>query len=187
MKKIFTVFCLLFLSGCFSSTPNSNFYLLESLSETSPVSQRKMNIAVQDILLPEYLQRPQIVLQAEGNPELKISEFNRWASPLEEMIQNAIIEDLRQNMPKSVVKPLVFGGGSQYVVKINIEKMGGYFKQKAYLTGNWQILSASGRVLRQKDFYFEDLTDTTYGSYVVAQSRLLGKLSEDVAQVLSQL
>ena len=152
MKKVFAVFCLLFLSGCFSSTPNSNFYLLESSSRETSVSQRKMNIAVQDIMLPEYLQRPQIVFQAEGKPELKISEFNRWASPLDEMIQNTLIEDLRKAMPLSIVKPLVYGGGSQHIVKLNIEKMGGYFKENAYLIGNWQILSTTGRVLKQKDF-----------------------------------
>ena len=188
MKKILATFCLLFLSGCFSSTPNSNFYLLESSSQTSSVSQRKMNVAVQDIILTEYLQRPQIVLQSVGNPELKISEFNRWASPLDEMVQNTLIEDLGKALPSSVVKPLVYGGGSQYIVKLNIEKIGGYFKEKAYLSGQWQILSTTGRVLKQQDFIFEEpMNDATYSSYVVAQSKLLSELAEELAQVLSRL
>ncbi len=181
MKKFCFVLMVLMLQGCFSSTPNSSFYLLESEQRPLPVSNKNISVSVADIFLPDYLQKPQIVLQKSDSPELKISEFNRWGSDLEGMIQNIIIEDLQNLMPNAVVKPLTFGTKTQYVVKINIEKMSGYFNQKAVLKGVYQILSTSGKVIKQKDFKFERMVGKTYADYAKVQSILLSDLANKLA------
>lgn len=181
MKRVFIALLTIFLSGCWFSTPNSNFYLLESVTDQQMKSEKKVSIAVQDIYLPEYLQKPQIVLQKQGDTELKISEFNRWASDLDVMFQNTLIEDLQKMFPNATVKPLVYGSNAKYVLKINVEKMSGYFKQTAYLSGVWQILSANGAVLKSSKFSFEDQMQRDYASYVKTQSILISKLADEVA------
>lgn len=169
------------LCGCFFSTPNSKFYLLESQNDTNEViSLKKVNIAVQDVILPDYLQKPQIVLQPQNSSELKISEFNRWASDLEEMFQNTLIEDLQKTMPNATIKPLTYGSKAGYVIKINIEKLSGYFKEKAYLKGTYQILSSSGKLVQQKNFDLSTNVRETYASYVAAQSNLISLLATDI-------
>jgi len=109
MKKLFICLLPLLLSACLFSTPNSTFYLLESSSQAESVFQKKLNVAVYDVGLPDYLQKPQIVLQKHDSPELKVSEFNRWASDLDGMVQNTLIENLQKSFPQSTIKPLVFG------------------------------------------------------------------------------
>lgn len=186
MKKfLLVVFCLV-LSGCFFSTPKSNFYILENV-EDYIVSNKSLQISVQDVSVPDYLLRPQIVLQKNGSPQVEISEFHRWASDLPEMIQNTLILDLQKALPRSEIKPLLFGGKSKYIIKINLEKMTGSFKNEALLSGTWQILNQRGQILKQNSFKFSDKVAQTYASYVQAQSALLQKLSVEIAQSLSRL
>lgn len=187
MKKgLAVVFCLL-LAGCFFSTKNSTFYLLESQKQTEVLSQKKVSIAVADIIIPDYLDKPQIVLQRADEPELKISEFHRWASDLPTMIQNTLIEDLQSAFAKGVVKPLLYGSSAKYVVKVNIDKMGGFFAQDACLKGVWQIMSTTGRILRQSEFDLKAPAGKTYASYVQAQSGLLSTLALSIARSIEQM
>ncbi|MBQ7659517.1 MAG: membrane integrity-associated transporter subunit PqiC [Alphaproteobacteria bacterium] len=187
MKKgLAVVFCLL-LAGCFFSTKNSTFYLLESQKQTEALSQKKVSIAVADITIPDYLDKPQIVLQRADEPELKISEFHRWASDLPTMIQNTLIEDLQNAFAKGIVKPLLYGSSAKYVVKINIDKMSGFFLEEAYLKGVWQIMSTTGRILRQSEFDLKAPAGKTYASYVQAQSGLLSELALSIAQNIARL
>ena len=65
MKKIFAIIGLLPLfTGCFFTTPDSRFYMLENTKNPAVVSDKKINIAVQDVNFPQYLDRPQSVVQS---------------------------------------------------------------------------------------------------------------------------
>ena len=183
MKKIIVCVMSLMLSGCFASTKDSNFYVLESQTPTE-ILHIRTSLAVENIGLPDYLQKPQIVLQKSDSPELKISEFNRWASDLENMVQNTLIEDLAAIAPKSDIKPLAYGIKTRYVIKINIEKMSGYFNEQAVLKGTYYILSTSGQLLKQSDFELETDCGKNYADYVRAQSTLVAKLAEQLIKAL---
>ena len=181
MKKYITAICVLLLTGCFFSTKNSTFYLLESQGAVEPVTPKKLSIAVQDISIPDYLQKPQIILQAQNSPELKVSEFNRWGSDLQGMIQNTLIEDLQSMMPNAFIKPLMFGQNTQYTIQINVEKLSGYFKEQAVLKGTYKILLPNGNIFKEKTFDLSTPAGKTYGSYVTAQSNLIAALARLIA------
>lgn len=185
MKKLTTVLISFMLCGCFFSTPNSKFYLLEK-SAFDHAFEERINVAVQDITLPDYLQKPQIVLQKQGDTELKVSEFNRWASDLENMIQTAMIENLQAAFPNGTIKPLLYGGNEKYIVKVEIEKLSGYLREDAYLTGVWQILTPGGKVIKTSDFKLKTPAGKTYASYAKAQSKLISELCQDIASNLKK-
>ena len=125
MRKILYILCCLLISGCFS-TPDSNFYMLQSTLNQS-ISDKEINIGVYDISLPEYIDKPQIVLQNPNTPELSISEFNRWGSDLSIMIKNTIINNLSTAFPKAKTTPLSYGANYNYIIKI--ENNRGYKNQ----------------------------------------------------------
>lgn len=181
MKKYVAAVCVLLLTGCFFSTKNSTFYLLETRGTAEPVTQKKFSIAVQDISIPDYLQKPQIVLQAQDSPELKVSEFNRWGSNLQGMIQNTLIEDMQSLMPNAFIKPLMFGQTAQSTIQVNIEKLSGYLKQQAVLKGTYKIISPNGKILKEENFDLSTPAGKTYGSYVKAQSNLIAALAQEIA------
>lgn len=180
MKRLSVVFFVLMLTGCFFSTKNSTFYLLESQNALEPVTSKQLKIAVQDIIIPDYLQKPQIVLQAQDSPELKISEFNRWGSDLQGMIQNTLIEDMQSLMPKAEVKPLMYGQNTNYIIKVNMEKLSGSLKQNAVLKGTFQVLSTKGNIVAEQNFDLSTPAGKTYGSYVTAQSNLIAALAQEI-------
>lgn len=186
MKKYFLLICL-FLPACLSSTPDSRFYLLENPQATQTVSVKKINIAVQDISVPTYLDRPQIVLRNPDNPELKIAEFDRWASDLNTMLQTFVVNGLQEALPNAVIKPLVYGDRPKYVVKINIEKFGGWLGQSAYISGNWQILNNSGHVIYEQNIKTETPCGKTYAEYVKTQSLMLNEITNLIAKKIVSL
>lgn len=187
MKKFLVLTLLWTLGGCFSSTPNSKFYLLESSERIGTVSDHKINLSVQDIFVPEYADRPQITLQKPDSAELSVAEFHRWASDLNTMMQNTLIDNLQKALPRAEIKPLAFGNNSRYVIKVNIEKMGGWLGAKAYMSGSWQILNPRGRVVYEQNFARTRAAGKTYDSYVQAQSGMWGDVAGEIAAKVSSL
>jgi len=181
MKKISCLLMLFALAGCFFSTPQSRFYILETTDSRQIVSTRKINIAVADITIPAYLDQPQIVLQKQGSPELKISEFNRWASDLNTLLKNQMIGDLRTMLPQAVIKPLSYGTTPLYIVRINLEKLIGWPGEDAYLNGSWQILNSRGKILYEQNFNRKLFAGKSFDSYVAAQSQMWADTAREIA------
>ena len=188
MKKLVALILLLpILHGCFSSTPNSRFYLLENASEPQIVSKRKISIAVQDIIIPQYLEKPQIILQRPNSPELEISEFNRWASDLNYMLQNLLIGNLQNALPNATIKPLAFGATTNVVVKVNLEKFGGWFNEDAHIKGNWQVIDTYGKVLTQNNFSLKQPAGSNFSTYVKSLSLMWNEVAVENARSISKL
>ena len=185
MKKLFLIFLIHLLFGCFS-TPNSNFFILEK-SDLQEISAKTFIIAVYNINIPDFIDKPQIVLQKPNSPEIKISEFNRWATDLSTMFKNTLINNLSQTLPNAKIIPLTYGSVYKYTIKIDVEKMSGWLNDSAYLNINWQILNSNGKSIYSQNLQYTAPTGKTYESYVKAQSKLLKNLSEDIALKLSKM
>ncbi len=181
MKKIACLLMFFSLAGCFFATPQSRFYILETTEGQQIVSTRKINIAVADITVPSYLDQPQIVLQKQGSPELKISEFNRWASDLNTMLKTQMIGDLSTMLPQAVVKPLSYGTTPVYIVRLNLEKFIGWPGEDAYLSGSWQILNSRGKILYEQNFNRKQSVGKSFDSYVTAQSLMWADTAHEIA------
>ena len=183
-NRILILFCLMLAGCCFA--PSNKFYVLsESLHE--PIVSKKIKIGVYDILLPEYLNRPQIILQKPQSYEVAVAEYNRWAGDLSDMLKNALINNLRQAMPNSEVLPVAFGVAPQYVIKIEIEKFSGWFNNKAVLQANWQILNQQGKIIFSKSSTYQKNIGKNYDSYVSAQSQQWADLAFDISKKLKNL
>ena len=87
----------LLTSACASSPP-SQFYLLEAAPATatfSAASTTAPRLGIGAIVLPDYLNRPQIVLRDHGG-RLLLRERERWAEPLEDGVRRTLGENLGQ-------------------------------------------------------------------------------------------
>ena len=151
------------------------------------ISNKKLKIGIYDISLPEHIDKPQIVLQKENSPDLKVAEFNRWGADLSIMIKNTIINNLSAALPNASIVPLSYGANSEYIVKINIEKLTGWLNNKAILKANWQILNTTSKTIIAETSTFENSAGKNYSSYVIAQSNLLSELSLNIANKLKNL
>lgn len=175
------LFCFI-VYGCVS-TPESNFYVISDNTQEM-LSKKKLKITIYDISLPQYVDRPQIVLQKDESSEIKISEFNRWASDLSIMLKNAFIDNLRNMLPNSNIYALAYGIDFEYVVIIEVEEFIGRLNQSALLKVNWQILNTERKEVYTKRKEYITPVGKTYESYVLAQCKNIQALSFDVAESL---
>lgn len=90
MKKRFCLIfaAAVFMGACGFSRP-STFYVLDNsvLPEQSVTlkSADRILIGIEPVFIPNYLDKPQIVIRQADSVTLTASEFNRWAEQLSDV------------------------------------------------------------------------------------------------------
>ncbi len=191
MKKISLLAILVLLGGCFGGyTQQSTFYnlMIPDKEEVKPVSMKKLNVGVDTVLMPDYLDRPQMVVFEKQNPQMKVSETERWGEDLDDMTQRAIAADLSLYLPNSMVKSKVLLSEEfNWLVEVQVVRMDFIWGQKAVLQAWWSVVDSSGKIVKQQKFGKELPVGENFSEFVEAESTLLEMMSQDVAMALSKL
>ena len=188
MKKLKILFVsLLLITGCLGGySPESKFYSLQSTSNVDPVSQKKISIGIDDIILPDIADRPQIVVSKKDSPEVIISETNRWSESLDTMIQRVLGADISAYLPQATVKNKELNETFTVVISVEIVQFKMTEDQSATLEAWWYILDKFGtRTYRQK-FVGETEIGRSFDSFVEAESKLLSSLAKEIAKKISE-
>ena len=189
MKKAILVFCCISLASCIGISKPSNFYALQVENNMPVVSNIKTTIGVEPVRIPDYLDKPQMVTRQENGVKLDLSETNRWSEPLDVMMQRAIAADMALLLPKSVVKARMSGREMfTYKVFIEINRFEGNLKgREVVLDAWWYIFDNSGNQVVRKNTILNAPANGGYDAVVLAQSRLVGQLSEQIALAISKI
>jgi uncharacterized lipoprotein YmbA len=135
------------------------------------------------VSIPGYLDRTAIVVRAAGD-EVRLSEEHRWAESLKDGVARVLAENLSVMIPTDaiVVYPWKTPWAIQYRVTMEILRFDGPLGGAPVLNARWRLLDGTGKelVLRAVN-ESETASDTTYGALVSAQSRLLARVSRDIA------
>ncbi|MCP5363991.1 MAG: membrane integrity-associated transporter subunit PqiC [Hyphomicrobiales bacterium] len=181
---------LALVTGCAQTEP-TRFYTLESRSQAEAVSTAKefvRGIAVGPVVLPKYLDRPQLVRRP--SPYIvQVAEFDRWAEPLDDMIARVVTENLSALLATDRVY-LTSGPLPQnvaYQVELMIFRFDITENNQTTLTTHWSILDRrSDRIqTSRKVTYSETARSSDYDDIASAMSDNLAALSQDIAAALS--
>jgi uncharacterized lipoprotein YmbA len=182
---------ILVLTGCGTTQP-SRFYLLTPVqSDTAPAGLGTVRLGIGPIVLPEYLQRSQIVIRQTGGNELHIDETNRWAEPLAANFARVLAENLssRLGTERLVSYPWNRGTALDYQVPIEIQRFEADEDLQVRLDVRWDILNANGEVRvgprRQRITIRSQAAD--YASLVTAQSEAVARLGASIADEIREL
>ena len=97
--KLFSVFflaCLLCACSIGGKTRSSQFFILEEkIDEPQSNDLSDLRLGVGPIMIPGYIDRPQIVTKTE-TAEVQVEEFARWAEPLGEMFMRTLAQNIRE-------------------------------------------------------------------------------------------
>ena len=189
MKKTILLILIFILSGCFfGSTAQSRFYQLQVADENiKAVSNRRLDIGVEEAFVPKYLDRPQIVTAEAGTAELKVSEFNRWAEPLSSSFSRVLADDISLYLPKSVVKFKTLSSESfVYTITIEINNWSAVLGKKIETEIWWTVYKNDDVVYRQRSKQ-SALLGNDFESLTEVQSELINELAMQIAQKLSKL
>jgi uncharacterized lipoprotein YmbA len=193
-------FCLisLILAGC-AGSPSSKFYQLSSLQNSGTLVTRdtaldhSQIIAIGPVRIPDYLDRPQIVTRS-GKNELQLSEFDRWAGPIESDVNRVLVEDISSLLSIehfSVVRWIPYLESqlpASYRVHVLVDRFEGTLGNSVLLTAQWSVFAGNGSFLVRKESRISgQMQGSSYAALVAAMSDALAKLSRDIAEGITSV
>ena len=186
---------LLTAAGC-AHTPKSQMYILysnrqalEPIPQYAPAATNKI-IALDSIMLPQYVDQPVIVTRL-NDYELLSSEFQRWGEPLATGLRSVIERNLSLLLHNRKIVNYRYANPAivDLVVNITVTDLSGILGREARLAVRWSLSGQNNRkatAIIKSTTYTRKLKDATYGSYVVAQSKMLAEFCKELAADISK-
>lgn len=178
----------LLLTGCLGpgTTRPTRLFVLNS-TETPRASSddaSNLRLGVGRILLPELLNRPQIVTRTSAN-KVQLADFSQWAEPLEKSIPRVLAENLARLTGTDHVS--VYPWPTQMELDLRVEVAVIQFDAdtngEVSLAARWRLVRSNGSEVHplQISTHSESAADQSTEAQVAAMSRALGSLSRDIA------
>lgn len=193
MRQIIVNFLILFLliSCSLGKSQSVEFYTLKiNKKNTSilrrPANQKLITIGIAKVSIPAYLNRPQIVLRPENNNKVELTEFHRWAEPLEEGIAQILAQSF--NNYNQDYKGKILESPTEdydYRFEIKIDEFSGKLNDHVQIDAIWALYSKTGKLLTENKFFYQIETKETYYSLTQSLSTLLEKLGEETVDFIS--
>jgi uncharacterized lipoprotein YmbA len=182
MKRIICLTTMaLLMAGCGSS---ENFYRL-SAEAPAATGHRDISLGVGPVTLPSYLDRAELVYQSGPN-EFQVPTNARWTGSLRENISAVLATDLGRLLGAGeiLVYPWTGGGAPHYAIAVSVQQFHAVSGVDAVLDLTWEIVNSRNGVAstRQSLSLREPIHGDGYGAVVAAESRLLARAAEQMAQ-----
>lgn len=183
MNRLLIFLAALMVVGC--AQPNKSYYVL-SASGPAP-SGGGVGIGVGPVVLAEYIDRPNLVLQQAPN-QLAVAEDHRWAGDLSSSIARVTAANLGRALHTGNVRTYPWPRDEEisYQITLDVRQLHAGEDGYAVIEAGWRAYSFPDRRLKASKTFTdrEPLSSDGYDSMVAAQSRLLGRLAESIASSL---
>jgi uncharacterized lipoprotein YmbA len=174
------------LSACGDTKP-SRFYVLAPVVEPDGATRemvRTRAFGVGPVELPSYLDRPQLVSFTTAN-KVDISEFDRWAEPIEDNFTRVLGENLAALMPEARIETYPFSSTAPNALERQVVVQVSQFRLNAArqveIKANWTVLEPGRRRGVARSFAtLVPVEDQGTEAVVAAMSRAVGGLSRDI-------
>ncbi len=187
VRTLVAAFLLLAVAGCGATQP-SRLYTLAHLSDSESAMDggADARVGVAPVVLPKYLDRPQIVTRTSEH-RLEAAEFHRWAEPLAGSMGQILAENLSLLLASDYVYVLPRKRRLQhdFLIETEIIRFEPTKDGEAVLMARWQIFRegdpspARGRksIIRRDGAAIGD-----YEAMARSLSAALADLSRDIAE-----
>lgn len=175
------------LCGC-GSSPKTQFYTLVPVPAESEVAVVPAGspLVVGHVALPGTLDRTALVTRGPG-PAVNVSDKDRWAAPLDELVRRALTGDLRGRLGAAQVlapgDPTPPGGVRRLVV--TMQHFSADSSGRVVLEADWTL--AAGNPPKAGPIHhvriIEDAGSDKGEAVATAMSRALGAVSDNVVRI----
>src|SRR5262245_54508887 len=130
------------VAGC-GSTPASRFYTLNAAANAPAATTSNLSVVVGPVSVPPVVDRPQIVVTT-GTNQVRLEEFNRWASPLQSNISRVVAENLVAMLgtPRIVLFSQTLGVDVDYGVGFDVQRFESARGERSILDAVWTLISS---------------------------------------------
>ena len=188
---LFALLALL-LSGC-GRSQTTVWYQLDAAAPrqtADTVVARRMSIGLGPLVLPEIVNRPQIVTRS-GASRVELADRHRWAEPLQDNIARVMRDDLAILL---VTEQIIFypwsrGTGVDYQVKVEIVRFEGQGLEQAELEFLWSVLDREGEIVvpQRRSRQEVPAASADHEGLVKALSEALARCCREIAAELARL
>ena len=183
--RLVAVALMLTLAGCASSPP-TRFYMLDAVSSASNASSSLYAgapIQVGHVDLPGMLDRASLVTHDTGE-RLVVSDQDRWAAPLDELIRRALTQDLRERLqPGLVLAPGDPTPPNVRTLTLNVQQFMADETGRVELDVDWTVQQRRESDTRHATIY-ATATDQKGEAVAAAMSRALAELADRITNSL---
>ena len=177
-------------SGCTGKSAPTRFYLMTSANPITPVvynrEDNRVTVGINRVEVPPYLDRPQIVTRT-GSNRLNLSEFDKWAEPLEESVYRLVLGNLSTRLFPEKIAVLPWQGSSKmdYQVTVTVTRLDNTPAKKAILVVRWSLLEGNKQLISTQRSIYTSPSDTLdFEVFAAAQSQNVDFLCKDIAQAI---
>lgn len=138
------------------------------------------------VRIPAILDRREMVRETAAN-KLDVSEQNRWAAPLDEMIRRVLTQDMAQRLPKgAVLAPDEPTTAKTKRIVVELSQFDQGPSGSVVLEGNWSLLSpgTENPALTRRVHLEERPHGNGFADDAASMSNLVGKLANEIASAL---
>jgi len=173
----------LILTGC--ASPKRSFYVLTA--DGPAPSGSGTGIGVGPVVLAEYIDRPNLVLQDAPN-RLAVAEDHRWAGDLAASVARVTASNLGRRLHTGNVRTYPWQHDDEigHQVTLDIRQLHGGADGYAVIEAGWRVYALPERRLKASRTFVarEQLAADGYQAMVAAQSKLLARLADDIAAAM---
>jgi uncharacterized lipoprotein YmbA len=174
-------------SGCASSPP-ARFYTIDATAPPA-AAPSTLSVAVGPVTVPAVVDRPEIVVSAGPN-ELRVDEFNRWASPLQDNLSRAVAENLVALLgtPRVTLFPQPLAKDPDYRVAVEVRTFDSKPGTAAGVDAVWTIRrTKDGTTQTGRTTAREAVAEAGYDALAAAHSRAIARVCQDIATAILAL
>lgn len=179
------------LAGCLGASRPVDFYTLTPLPRPAagPDATPGTIIALYPVVIPEYIDRPQIVTRTDDN-QIALSEFNRWGGTLKHELTNVLVQNLNvllaERRANVMLDTLTFD--PNFLVTVTVNRFDGQLGNTVWLNAAWSIrdLKAKKMLAVKTSVIQEKAAAQDYAALVAAESRAIAALSREIAAELDR-
>ena len=194
-------FSLLLLVGCGGmlgkgTQEATRYYQLYPHAETQTAEgelktvEEPIAIAIGVDSFPEYLARLQIVTRTSDN-KLQFAAFDHWGEPLAHNFTRVLVMDLSVQLStdRIYVFPWRKTRPIDYEILLDVLRLDGEFGVEVELIARWSVYDESGKkeLVTTATKLIEPVEAETFEDQVAAMSRVVGKLSGEIAESIKNL
>ncbi|MCC6195574.1 MAG: membrane integrity-associated transporter subunit PqiC [Burkholderiales bacterium] len=187
MKRL--LLAIVALLGACATSPPSRYYTLSGPPAPAASVTAGPSVMVGPVAIPAAIDRPEFVITV-GENEVWLDEFNRWAAPLSDAIGLAVVENLGATLasPRVTLLAQSSDGQADYRAAIEVQRFESVPGSHALLDAVYTVRRTSdGRAVTGRTTGREAVADKSYDTLAAAHSRLVARLSRDVAQAVRSL
>ena len=190
--RILCWLALLSLAAC-SASPGVRYYTLSAVPSGSDAvaSSGRAIYSVDAVVIPDLLDRPEIVMRA-GSNGAHVLEYDRWIAPLPDLLRRVIAADLSARLGTgAVVQPGLPSGPSVRRIAISVLEFDAGSDGQSVLDASWTIsdlgtVPDGGSIEIHRVRHVASTKGVDAKNVVATMNRLLPALVNDILASLPQ-